>query len=216
VGEPWSDRLPLHSFHVFDAATTGTDLWMVGSQGNDAVAWRSLDGGTNWTEVRRVLPPMNSSGFARFYFAGVLGSTLYLQAVDSSGTVTTPLVFDPATGWAPGPDLLPRSGDLGWRPQLFLGRMVYRTHLPTSSSGARLLVFSGVTVTQSLAVPIFDFTVSGAALLALGTDGTVWRTLNLTSWQAVATAPAGSRSIGVVEGRIYVGTATAELYRLRE
>jgi hypothetical protein len=212
VGEPWTDRLTLRGpLHVFDAATTGSDVWLVGADSLGATAWRSVDGGAHWTVAERV----PQTGVARFYFAGMFAGKLYVEAVDSSG-VRTPRVFDPVTDtWAPGPDLLQAAGEWGWHPVVFAGHMVYQTHPPTRDAGARLLAFDGASVTQPLSAQIYDFIASGPELFALGTDGVVWRTIDLVTWQAIAQGPPGGRSIGAVGGRLYVGTGAAALYRLR-
>jgi hypothetical protein len=98
---------------------------------------------------------------------------------------------------------------------VFAGRLVYQTLQPVAGPGSRLLVFDGQHVTLPLAPGIYDFTVSGPALYALTTTGAVLRTTDLVSWAPIGTAPPGSRSIGALQGRLYVGTTGARLYRLR-
>ncbi|HEX7168294.1 MAG TPA: hypothetical protein VF230_15045, partial [Acidimicrobiales bacterium] len=124
AGGPWAEASVAGASHVFDVATlTGTDLWMVGSKDMDAVAWRSLDGGTTWAEVLRVAP-RTTGDHARFYFAGVLNGRLYVHATDA-GTGAHPAsnVFDGAS-WSEGPALI--SGyTRGWRPVEFNGELVY-------------------------------------------------------------------------------------------
>jgi hypothetical protein len=215
VGEPWADRTSALSWHAFDMLTlTGGDLWLVGQVERDAVAWRSLDGGTTWAEALRVRPKPGPTPLVRFYFAGVHRGKLYVQAVDTSAPVSTSLAFD-GTTWTDGPDLLPVPTAIGWRPEPFAGRMVYRAQPPYRSAGGPLLAFDGQQVTFPLAAPIHDLIVHGPELLALTTGGAVLRTTDLDTWIPVATAPPGSRSIGTVGGHLYVGTADARLYRLR-
>jgi hypothetical protein len=216
VGEPWVDRVSALSWHAFDMATlTGDDLWLVGQHDWDAVAWRSLDGGVTWTEALRVRSrPGPTRGLARFYFAGVHQGKLYVQAADTNGTGSASLAFD-GRGWTDGPDLLPVPSATGWRPEAVAGRMVYRAEGPFARAGARLLAFDGQQVSFPLTTPVHDLSVSGPELLVLTTEGAVLRTTDLESWTPVATAPAGSRSIGTVGGQLYVGTADSRLYRLR-
>jgi hypothetical protein len=216
VGEPWTDRASALAWHAFDMATlTGADLWLVGQHDWDAVAWRSLDRGATWAEALRVRArPGRTRGLARFHFAGVHRGKLYVQATDTNGTGSASVAFD-GTRWTDGPDLLPEPSAVGWRPEPFAGRMVYRTQPPFVDAGARLLAFDGRQVSVPLATPIHDLTVHGSELLVLTTEGAVLRTTDLESWTPVATAPPGSRSIGTVGGRLYVGTADSRLHRLR-
>ena len=100
---PWTSHNVVKSFHVYDmAARTGSELWMVGSFGDNAVAWRSPDGGVPWS-IALTVPPRNSGvgDFARFYFAGAYQNALYVQAADyDGGKHPTSKVFD-GTGGGP-------------------------------------------------------------------------------------------------------------------
>ncbi len=88
----WSNPTVVGSTHAFDIVSlTGSDLWLVGSQGPDAAVWRSLDGGASWEKVLAVGPVSGIAGdFARFYGAGVYQSKLYVQARDFYGRRTQP------------------------------------------------------------------------------------------------------------------------------
>lgn len=209
VGEPWRDEGSIGTFHAFDMATlTGADLWLVGAHGRDAVAWHSLDGGRTWSESLRI-PPPDASGASRFFFAGVYRGSLYVQASRSVSNV-----FE-GTSWSDGPDLLPEDGDVGWHPLVFAGRMVYLGAPGAGASGSRLLAFDGTRVDAPFADAVHDFTAAAGRLFALGADGVVWRTADLLRWTSLGTAPAGSRSIAVLDDEVYLGTTEAEIYRLR-
>jgi hypothetical protein len=215
AGRPWHDERPVDAYHVYDAATlTGTDVWLVGARELDAVAWRSLDG-VHWEESLRIRTRSGSQDqLARFYFAGVYEGRLYLQAREQPG-VPQPAsrVFD-GIGWHEGPSLLPEKDDQGWHPVVFSGRMVYQTRLPVVGE-SRLLAFDGRQVVTALTGRIWDFTVDGPRLFALGADGTVRKTADLESWTTIATAPPGCRSLGALDGWIYLGTTEAGLLRSR-
>jgi Ca2+-binding RTX toxin-like protein len=208
---PWTSRDVVESFHVYDmAAGTGSDFWMVGSAGDNAVAWRSLDGGVTWSPALTV-PPRNSGvgDFARFYFAGVYQNALYVQAADYyGGKHPTSKVFD-GTGWSDGPDLLPQGG-YGYDTELFDGQLVY---LSSQSSLSSLLSFDGTEV-RSTGRVFHNYSVDGDTLYGLGENGQVLTTTNLTRWTTLnALAPETARSIVVIDGVIYVGTTDSRIYK---
>jgi hypothetical protein len=216
LGKPWRDELPVHATHVYDAATlTGTDRWLVGSRDYDAMAWRSPAPGAPWQELLRIAAVDDGQrDFARFYFAGVLEGRLYVQSCDyHRGRRPGSKVWDGA--WSDGPNLLPEASDLGWHPEVFAGRMVYLTTQAIFPGGSRLLSFDGRQVSVLSTENVWNFTVDRGRLFALGMKGVVRRTADLVSWTTVATAPEGSRSLAVLDGFLYVGTADAALYRSR-
>ena len=209
---------------------------------SDAVAWRSTDGGNTFQESLRVHPP-DGFGVARFYFAGVLNNHLYVQQVDTSPTTTTAqdhsLVFDGST-WSNGPDLFPKIGnpparpDLsahGYHPVFFNGQMVYMTRHSyandNSTNRKQLVAFDGTSATYVDIPPIIrNFTVDGNYLYGLAANGEVRRTitpsLSWESWESFTsftepdtlrpTRKAG-HSIAVLNGKLYIGTSQAQLYR---
>jgi Ca2+-binding RTX toxin-like protein len=207
----WTGLDVVDAFHVYDmAAGTGGELWMVGSAGDNAVAWRSLDGGATWSTALTV-PPRNSGvgDFARFYFAGAYQNALYVQAADSGGKHPTSKVFD-GSGWSNGPDLLPQGG-YGYDTELFDGQLVY---LSSQSSLSSLLSFDGTEV-RSTGRVFHNYSVDGDTLYGLGENGQILRTTNLRRWTTLnALAPETARSIVVIDGVIYVGTTDSRIYKL--
>jgi hypothetical protein len=216
VGRPWRDERPVDAYHVYDVATlTGTDLWLVGSQGLDAVAWHSPDG-VRWEESLRVRTRSGSRDeFARFYFTGTLDGRLYVQAVDSRSGPQPRSQMTNGRDWQEGPTMLPEKGDRGWHPEVFAGRMVYQSTLPVAGV-SRLLGFDGGEARRLLDQGVYDFTVDGRWLFVLGADGAVRQTGDLRSWTTIAVAPATARSVGALDGWIYLGTADSSLLRSRQ
>ncbi|MBI2900175.1 MAG: hypothetical protein HYY17_08310 [Planctomycetes bacterium] len=211
----WEDRDVVVSTHVFDAAQLGSDIFLVGSLGKYAVVWKSADGGETFQFSMSLLPASGvTDDFARFYFAGVHGGKLHVQAVDYfGGPQPGSRVFD-GTGWSNGPDLLPLGG-AGWHPVGFAGRMVYLT-LGAGHGPSRLLAFDGAQAGAVVSWSVYDIAVSGARLYALAVDGRVMRTEDLVSWEEIASAPSGSRSIAVQAGMLHVGATEARLFRFTQ
>ncbi|NVB82302.1 MAG: hypothetical protein HOV81_28235, partial [Kofleriaceae bacterium] len=217
IGEPWRDEMPVTSAHTYDIATLGgNDLWLVGAaEGGNylATAWRSDDGGAHWRIAHQ--PGWNG----RYYFAAVYHDKLYLESW-AEEPLGPSEVFD-GTSWTRGPELLPEGGH-GVRPVVFHDRLVYATKqtfaspYPTlAATPNKLLGFDG-----EVAAPIFDrelldFFADEAQLLALDTDGVIWRTTDLAHWtRVVAASELHPRSLAVLDGVLYVGTSDAKLYSL--
>jgi Ca2+-binding RTX toxin-like protein len=189
----------------------------VGSAGDNAVAWRSLDGGVTWSTALTV-PPRNSGvgDFARFYFAGAFKTSLYVQAVDNGGGKhPTSKVFD-GSRWSDGPDLLPQGG-YGYDTELFDRQLVYLARgvdLARGPSPSSLLSFDGAEVTSTGRV-FYNYSVDGDTLYGLGENGQILRTTDLRRWTELETgAPQAARSIVVIDRVIYVGTTDSRIYKL--
>jgi hypothetical protein len=210
-GVSWSNPTVVRSTHAFDVVTlTGSDLWIVGSDGYDAAAWRSLDGGTSWSEVLTV-PQISGifDDFARFYGAGVYQGKLYVQAKDYYGAVhPTSKVFD-GTSWSDGPNL----GTFN-HAQAFAGKLVYHGGLHAGWSANYLKAFDGAGSRIVLSSLVYDYTIDAPTLYALGNDGWIRKSQDLVSWSKVARAPSTARSITVLNRSIYVGGTDSRLYRL--
>jgi Ca2+-binding RTX toxin-like protein len=215
---PWMGRNVVEATHVYDmVAGTRSELWMVGSAGENAVVWRSLDEGGTWG-IELTVPPRNSGvgDFARFYFAGALKTSLYVQAVDAyGGKHPTSKVFD-GSGWSDGPDLLPQGG-YGYDTELFDGQLVYLArglNPALGSSPSTLLSFDGAEVTSAGRV-FYNYSIDGDTLYGLGENGQILRTTDLRRWTELETgAPEAARSIVVIDGVIYVGTTDSRIYKL--
>jgi hypothetical protein len=208
-GPTWVNPSPVGTTHAYDMVTlTGKDLWLVGSSGSDATAWRSLDGGSTWTEQLRV-PPINTTGdFARFYGAAVYGGKLYVQAVDYHGGAHPYSKVFGGTAWSDGPSL----GGQFNHAETFAGKLVFHGRVHSGNYMGPLRTYDGNSVTTVLP-SIYDYTVARKAVYALATDGNVLTSKNLSAWRTVATAPTVARSIGVLDGRIYLGGTDSGLYR---
>jgi hypothetical protein len=211
-GASWSNPTVVRSTHAFDIVTlTGSDLWIVGSDGYDAAAWRSLDGGATWQEVLTV-PSISGifDDFARFYGAAVYQGKLYLQAKDYYGAVhPTSKVFD-GTGWTNGPNL----GTFN-HAEVFAGKLLYHGGLHAGWSSNYLKAFNGVSSQVVLSSPIYDYKIVGNDLYTLGSDGRIRKSQDLLTWTSVAKAPNNARSIAVFNGSVYVGGTDSSLYKLR-
>jgi hypothetical protein len=209
-GAPWAPGGAFLATHAFDMASRdGQDLWVVGSAGMDAVAWRSGDGGATWQEGGR-----ESSGrglFSRYYFAASLNDKLYLQI--SPAEIGQSRVFDGAT-WAPGPNLLPLGGQ-GWNPRRFGQQLIYATWQPIGALGSALMSFDGTTPRSALPGEVLDFAVTGDAVYVLGSDRRIQRSRDLRHWWVLALAPAGARSLAVAGGQLFVGGTEGRIFVLQ-
>ncbi|MEX2217944.1 MAG: GC-type dockerin domain-anchored protein [Phycisphaerales bacterium] len=213
--ETWADRFPVTALHLYDMTSyTGSDLWMVGSQGNNATAWRSTDGGTTWS-IARQLGPVSAS-FVRFYGIGNYGGRLYLQSSDRASSE----VFD-GSSWTAGPNLTPSGGYL-WHPGVFAGKLVYKTGHWTSPlrgfDGAQTSIIlnptgSGGGGAGGTPTGIYDYAITDGLIYVLGVDNLVRYSSDLSSWTILPdAAPALARSLTVLDGRLYVGGTNSGLY----
>lgn len=204
----WSNNRSIHVTHAFDIATLdGSDLWLVGSRRSRALVARSADGGHTWATALEVSPRSGRDhDFARFHFVFAHGGRLYVQAQDLVGGMFPRSHVWDGTAWQEGPDLAPIP-NTGAKPYPIAGQVVYL--------GARgLMAFDGrqARVARAPAARILDLTVAGRTLYVL--DGAeVVATRDLARWTPVAAAPPHARSIGVLDGYLYAGTAESELFR---
>jgi hypothetical protein len=214
-----ADRTPVRAVHIFDIATlTGSDLWMAGSDGNDAVIWRSDDGGKTWSESLREAP--TNVPFTRFY--GLIAFRGKLITQKSEYGVQVSKVFD-GSKWSAGPNLLPPGGIL-WHPEVFADRMVYQTN-HAGIRASPLYCFDGQHTEIALSPKavgqsgrgaeqgVYDFTITGDRLYTLAVDEQVQVTRDLKEWRVLAVRPPKqARSLCVCDGRLFIGGTGGEIY----
>lgn len=203
----WLTPTAFAADHVFDVVTLdGEDLWGVGSQGTAAVAWRSLDGGSTWTEMLRV--ESKTTDFARFYAAGTLNGRLYVQAKDFNGGMhPSSMVFD-GSGWSEGPSL----GSIFTHTEEFDGRLLFHQAYHSGVGQGPLRSFDGTGSVTAYA-SIYDYTIADGRVYVLGADRKVMSSDDLVTWKQVGRAPRAARSIGVLDGVVYLGGTDAGIYR---
>lgn len=194
----WRDN-PVFMEHAFDMASlTGTDLWLVGSYGNEhSMALRSLDGGMTWQKALDLF--RKGDKLSRFYYVGVLNQKLYLQ----SSSDTNSMVFD-GVEWTNGPPI----ARVAYHPVVFAGKMVLQRKKD-------LLAFDGEKPAASILPEnsVQAFFASSQALYVLNAlDGGIQQTTDLSTWSVVATAPPMACSLAILDGRLYVGTRDSQLY----
>lgn len=205
--------------HVFDIATlTGSDLWLAGSKGNDATVWHSTDGGTTWTKS---LDLNVANRMERFYGIGAYNGKLYVQAssTDLANSVSYPLestshVYN-GSSWSTGPSLGSGLYYFG-HPETFAGKMIYTSYCKCNSAGSGpLYAFTGTSTIQTISAPgsLYDYMIDGTTLYALGLNGTVYSTTDLTNWYVQRTGVTTARSLTVLNGQIYVGTSDSKVYK---
>lgn len=238
VGEPWENRDPVISYHLWDMGSLGgVDLWLCGkaSPAGSSAIWRSTDGGQNWHKSMEEMPPAGCS--SRFNFIGVHQGKVWIQTFDwdmqnnsASRSRDYSLVFDGAS-WQRGLDLLPVPSTIGigypeldrgfgHRPVIFppTGLMVYSNgmgkwrRLSGKVATSPLYAFDGIQTTV-VWEDALDHVVAGAHLFALQVDGEIHFTEDLSNWTYLATAPPEALSLGIAAGQLFVGGKEAELYR---
>jgi hypothetical protein len=212
---------PTHAtfmIHVFDMNTTnGSDIWMAGSSNQDATAFRSTDGGANWTEMRRKVG--DDTKFFRYYGVVTLNGKAYVQPMGVSNTTNVVLAPESSSdmysngSWSKGPNLLSQGGYVTWHPSEFAGKAVYFTWASADSIGSECLkVFNGSSVGTSCPDSgLTDYTIDGDTLYGIN-YGQVYSTKDLKTWYLQGTAPSNAVSIAVMNGKIYVGTRDSKLY----
>ncbi len=214
----WADyNFGSNSTHTFDAISMNDSvLFMMGSQDTKATVWRSINNGQTWNKILTDTAISGIAGdFARFYFGGVLDGKLYVQARDFNGPMhPNSKVYD-GVSWANGPSLFPSLGSLGWRPEAFAGKLVYRSWEPGSSS--RLRSFDGTDNAWVDSMWVYDGFVHANHYYALVDSGygvrNIRRTTDLVNWENLPTATTNSRSLAILDDYLYVGTTDSKLLR---
>ncbi len=220
----WGSTIPspysaLPITHTFDSAlVNGTDIWVVGSDNYDAVAYRSTNNGLTWTEMYRIKG--STSTYYRFYAIADYNGKVYVQAISINAVGNT---FNGAeagshvyngTSWSNGPGLADPSYGW-WHPTAFAGKLVYMGWpIVDSAFPMSLRTFNGSSVQQITSpTSMLDFTIDGTTLYALNSSGVIYSTTDLTNWYTQATAGSiGASSIAVSNGKIYLGTSDSKIY----
>lgn len=207
----WAKSRPVGSTHAYDVFTlTGTDLWIVGSQSINAVAWRSLDGGANWSQSLQLGPVSGTANdFARFYGAITLNGKLYVQGRDYYGNMhPSSKVFD-GNSWSDGPAI----GSFTNSNQ-FAGSSIYFGSIQVGFNAAYLKSFNGSASSIVSPAPILNYTIDGLNLFALTSDGSVIKTSNLVNWTTIGSGATMAKSIAVLGGEVYLGGIDGAIYKM--
>jgi hypothetical protein len=231
--DTWQDVITVDGIHMFDMNTwNGSDLFQSGTASNgDGIVYRSTDGGATWTESLRMLAGQTSTHNTnnidvRIHGLGLYQGKLYADMEQvvlagggiyySSGKKALPsMVFD-GTSWTTGPTLTTYGHTS--HPEEFAGKLVY---MDNSLGAGHLMGYNGSKVSQVYnpkgknAGPDYvnDYTIADGVLYALVSDYRIVSTTNLTTWSLLATAPTGSRSIGILDDTLYLGGVGGNLYR---
>lgn len=222
--ESWQHKSPVQVTHMYDIAAYGDSLWMAGSQGNNAVVWRSTDAGTNWS-LSLSVPPSGSYSYVRIYGMGVYSNRLYVD-VDAEAR-TRSHVFD-GSGWSDGPALCP-GGSFMSNPGVVAGCMVYQS-FECGLGASRLYKFDGTSAAYVGTNSFFDYKIAGDRLYGLvgvyvpggGSAGMtltgtlVQCTADLVNWEPVAAAPLAARSLALVNGGLFLGGLNGQLWQYTE
>ncbi|MDQ3142727.1 MAG: T9SS type A sorting domain-containing protein [Bacteroidota bacterium] len=204
-----------NSTHTFDAINLNDSVvFMTGSQESNAVVWKSTNNGQTWKKILTDTAISGVAGdFARFYFAGVYNGKLYVQARDFYGPMhPNSKVYD-GTTWAAGPSLFPTFSSLGWRPEVFVGKLVYRSWEPGSST--QLRSFNGTTTSWVDSLWVYDCFIDSNYFYALVDSGygvkNLRRTTDLINWENLLRVPNNSRSLAILNGKLFIGTTDSKI-----
>lgn len=90
--------------HVFDVAVVSHGIYVAGSSNSGAATlWRSTNGGASWTIANTWVDatPADRDGYERYYWIGVIGNDIYIQADrGTKGTQIPPLQKFNGTSWS--------------------------------------------------------------------------------------------------------------------
>lgn len=228
-GSGWEMQTPVNAEHIFDIETlTGTDIWLFGSAGGaTSTAWRSTDGGANFSVAQTYENEPGSDNTERYYWGAAMDGKMYMQS-DYSGHQNPVQIFD-GTNWTTGTtDLLCRVGNGGATPRsvVFAGRIV-------CSDSGQITKFDGSSVTQQswYTTPSYPGCNSSEAQLSIynnsyyalcrfwnGNGGydpaTLIKSNDLASFSTLEGLPssAASFALDIDTQKIYVGTTDSKIY----
>lgn len=195
------DSIP-SAIHTHDVATlNGADLWTFNSSnGNQAEARRSTDGGTTFTSQQ------TQTGYW-YMWGATINDRLYVK---SENSLTVARSFD-GTTWRDEPSV---TGCLATTTTTRL--VVVFDNQIVCGNGSGIQSYNGTTVTTHAAgLQVRDFAVHGGYLYALTAMG-IFRTDSLANPLEVfsgATVPGDARSIAAYGDTLYLGGASGKVYR---
>lgn len=177
--------------HAFDMARTPNgDLWIAGSQNEDAVIWRNT--GSGWAESRRVTPPAGQ--FSRFYWLAVAGTDVLAHVTDSiSGERPNARRWN-GTAW-----VMASAVNLGG---FSSGALPWGEGFLFKSEGG---LWKWLANTSTFVRAAIDFKIDGSNVYILRPNGTVEVSTDLTNWAAVTGTLTGAASLAVLDGVAYIG-----------
>src|SRR5687768_11953058 len=207
------------STHVYDAALLKDSIiYMVGSQEERAAVWESKDHGLTWKTIHYdTALSGNPDDFARYYFAGSYQEKLYVQAIDYYGSLHPYSEVWDGVEWRRENSLFGASTFAhGRRPDTFANKLVYLSpQFGTPGYASPFRVFDGMTAMILNSMWVIDFMVDSNYLYALVDSGFgtihVKRTEDLVTWNILALAPYGCKSLAIMNDRIYLGMGDAEI-----
>ena len=203
-----------NSTHTFDAnRLNDSTIFMTGSQNNNAVVWRSINNGRTWSKILTDTPISGTANdFSRFYFGGVLNGKLYVQARDYYGPMHPNSKVYNGTSWTTGSSLFASTGSLGWKPEVFAGKLVYRSWEPGGFS--QLRSFDGISNSWT-GLYVFDCFIDSNYYYALVDSGygvkNLRRTRDLVLWENLLRVPNTSRSLAILNDQLFIGTTDSKI-----
>ena len=219
----WTTQTPINAEHVFDIETlNGTDLWMFGGSTDTAYAWRSTNGGANWSVVQtNNRNPDDGDDSERYYWGKALDGKMYMQA-DVYSQPADLQIYD-GTNWTTGTEEnVCQVGDSsqGPNPVAFDGKiicagnfgdlLVYDADSDTTSQ------YSGIDSEDCADIRDIQVLNGMLHLLCRGMDnvGRILRTSDMQIWQTLSDVPSEAYSLAIDQntGKIYVGTSDSKLY----
>lgn len=205
VGEPWRDEQPVTSAHAYDMATldAGRRLSRDGvaqHRSRCALGDRAAVRGIGSVLLRGRLP---SHALRRSVVGGPGRAFRGLRWHDVEGGSAA---VAGRRAW------LPSRGVRG-SPRLRDQADISTPHTELAATPDRLVAFDGTTARVAFDGDIRDF-FAADELYVLDASGTIWRSADLANWTRVAaTDGLVARSLAILDGVLYVGTASSELYR---
>lgn len=128
------------------------------------------------------------------------------------------MVFE-GTSWSEGPILTEAYGWMS-HPEEFAGCLVYQIRqagwgatILLACNGRRVVQTYRTRGTNAPGTAFYDYTIDSGMLCGLQPDGRILFTTDLGNWTLLDTGASDGRSIGVLDGTLYVGAMGGDLYR---